>query len=103
MMFRYDVKPRAALKIRKFYRNVARKYRHSYDEDDMTRNIYDALLQINLIETKLLRRKPTIGRWQAQGWHMAHAGTWYYAYTIDGDTVTIQDACHQQNMHEDDK
>ena len=37
------------------------------------------------------------------GWHMAHAGTWYYAYTIDGDTVTIQDACHQQNMHEDDK
>ncbi len=38
-MFRYDVKPRAALKIRKFYRNVARKYRHSYDEDDMTRII----------------------------------------------------------------
>ena len=38
-----------------------------------------------------------------QGWHMAHAGTWYYAYTIDGDTITIQDACHQQNLHEDDK
>ena len=48
-------------------------------------------------------RGPTIGRWQAQGWHMAHAGTWYYAYTIDGETITIQDACHQQNMHEDDK
>ena len=24
----------------------------------------------------------------------------YYAYTIDGDTITIQDACHAQNMHE---
>ena len=44
------------------------------------------------------------GKPRAGTWHMqAHAGTWYYAYTIDGDTVTIQDACHQQNMHEDDK
>jgi hypothetical protein len=23
---------------------------------------------------------------------------WYYAYTIDGDTITIVDACHAQNM-----
>ena len=33
---------------------------------------------------------------------MAHSGHWYYAYTIDGDTITIHDACHEQNMHEDD-
>ena len=33
---------------------------------------------------------------------MAHGKyhKWYYAYTIDGDTITIQDACHAQNMHE---
>lgn len=33
-------------------------------------------------------------------WHMANTDKWYYAYTIDGDTITIQDACHAQNMHE---
>lgn len=26
---------------------------------------------------------------------------WYYAYTFDGETVTVVDACHAQNMHED--
>lgn len=33
-------------------------------------------------------------------WHMANTDKWYYAYTIDGDTITIQDTCHAQNMHE---
>ena len=33
---------------------------------------------------------------------MAHSGHWYYAYTIDGDTITIHDACHERDMHEDD-
>ena len=28
---------------------------------------------------------------------------WYYAYTIEGDTVTVVDACHAQNMHEQNK
>lgn len=23
-----------------------------------------------------------------------------YAYTIEDDTITIHDACHQQNMHD---
>lgn len=23
-----------------------------------------------------------------------------YAYTIEGDTIVIHDACHRQNMHE---
>ena len=23
---------------------------------------------------------------------------WYFAYTIEGDTIFIQDACHAQNM-----
>ena len=25
---------------------------------------------------------------------------WYFAYVLDGDTVTVVDACHAQNMHE---
>ena len=31
---------------------------------------------------------------------MANTSRWYYAYRIDGDTVTVVDACHAQNMHE---
>lgn len=31
---------------------------------------------------------------------MANTDKWYYAYTIDGDTITVVDACHAQNMHE---
>ena len=27
---------------------------------------------------------------------------WYFAYTIDGDTIFIEDACHAQNMHEEE-
>ena len=55
---------------------------------------------MGLIEQSLLRRKPTLERWQKAGWHMANAGKWYYAYTISGDTITIEDACHEQNMHQ---
>jgi len=99
----YVIKSKCVRSIVSFYLNVAKRYKHTYSKELQTKNISDAYDAMFLIEKTLLRRKPTIGRWQAQGWHMAHAGTWYYAYTIDGDTVTIQDACHQQNMHEDDK
>lgn len=43
-----------------------------------------------------LRRKPTLERWK--GYHMANTDKWYFAYTIDGDTITIVDSCHAQNM-----
>jgi len=29
---------------------------------------------------------------------MANTDKWYFAYTFDGDTVTVVDACHAQNM-----
>lgn len=32
--------------------------------------------------------------------NVAKKDKWYYAYTIDGDTVTVVDACHAQNMRE---
>jgi len=31
---------------------------------------------------------------------MANTDKWYYAYTIEDDTITVVDACHVQNMHE---
>jgi hypothetical protein len=62
----------------------------------MHKNIDEAIDAMYCIEKDLLRRRPTIARWE--GFHMAHAGHWYYAYSINGDTITIEDACHEQNM-----
>ena len=31
---------------------------------------------------------------------MAHAGKWYYAYSINDDTIIIEDACYEKNMKE---
>lgn len=98
---RYEYKRKALGKIWGFYRNVAKKYKHTYDFSDMERNIREAVLNGYSIEKRLFRLKPTLSRWQEQGYHMAHSGKWYYAYTIDDDTITIQDACHAQNMHEE--
>ena len=92
------IKPRAARKIYSFYRNVAKKYRHTYDKDDLKRNVHDAVFSIYGIESTLLRREPTLSRWK--GYHMANTDKWYFAYTFDGETVTVVDACHAQNMHE---
>ena len=93
----YIIKPRAAQKIYSFYRNVAKKYRHTYDKDDLKRNVHDAVFSIYGIESTLLRREPTLSR--RKGYHMANTDKWYFAYTFDGETVTVVDACHAQNMH----
>ena len=92
----YIVQPRALYKMKMFYRNVTRKYRHTYSYEDMERNIRDAVFGIYGIENTLPRRKPIISRWS--GYHMAHYGQWYYAYFIDGGTIYVTDACHAQNM-----
>ena len=98
MQYKYILSRRAAARIRSFYGNVARKYRHTYSFEDMERNIRDAVLSIYRIEEGLTRREPTISRWK--GLYMANTARWYYAYRIDGNTVTVVDACHAQNMHE---
>ena len=97
--YNYVIKPRASQKIRSFYRNVAKKYRHTYDYEDLIRNIHEAVFSIYGIESTLLRRQPTIARWS--GFHMANTDKWFFAYMIDGDTITVVDACHAQNMHDD--
>ncbi len=93
----YVIKPRASRKIFSFYSNVAKKYRHIYDKADLKRNAFDAVYSIYDIERGLLRREPTLDRWK--GYHMANTDKWYYAYIFDGETVTVVDACHAQNMH----
>ena len=95
---KHIIKPRAARKIYTFYGNVAKKYRHTFDKTDYMNNVSEALKAIYTIENGLLRRVPTISRWT--GYHMANTDKWYYAYTFDGETVTVVDACHAQNMHD---
>ena len=50
------------------------------------------------INPGLTRHQPSLTRWS--NYHMANTDKWYFAYTIDDDTITIVDACHAQNMHE---
>lgn len=92
----YLVLPQCYEAIYSFYYHVALKYRHTYSEDLMIQNIDDAVDSIYRIENGLLRRKPTIERWK--DYYMANTDKWYFAYSIDGDTITIVDACHAQNM-----
>ena len=96
--YKYIVKPLAQRKIRSFYKNVGKKYKHTYDINDLIRDIENAVLSINQIEKTILRRKPKLKRWA--GYYMANTDKWYYAYTIEGDTITVKDACHAQNMHD---
>ena len=96
MQYNYVIKPLAVSKVRSFYKNVYRRYPNTYSYYDMLRYINKTVDAIYCIERTALRRKPTIERWK--GWYMAHAGHWYYAYTVDGTTITIHDACHAQNM-----
>jgi len=83
----YRIHNKCRSNIVRFYKGVAKKYKYTYSEELMLKNIDDATNGMFLIEKTL-------------HWHMANTDKWYYAYTIDGDTITIQDACHAQNMHD---
>ena len=71
--YKYLYTKRTAAKIRSFYKNVAKKYRHTYSLEDMERNVRDAFFAIYAIERSLPRRKPTLSRWD--GYHMANTDT----------------------------
>ena len=96
--YRYEVLPQCYEAIYSFYYHVSLKFRHTYSEELMLKNIDDAADAFYRIENGLLRRKPLLKRWK--NYHMANTDKWYYAYTFDGETVTVVDACHAQNMHE---
>lgn len=95
---RYVIMKRCVTKISSFYRNVSKKYRHTYSEELMHKNADDAVDSMYQIERTLLRRQPTLERWK--GYYMANTDKWYFAYLFDGETITVVDACHAQNMHE---
>ena len=60
--------------------------------------VQNAVFSIFRIENGLLRREPTISQWA--GYYMANTDKWYFAYTIDGDTITVVDARYAQNMRD---
>lgn len=92
----YRISKRCFRKINSFYHHVAQKYKHTYSEELMHKNIDDAIDSMYQIEQSLLRRQPTVPEWL--GLYMANTDKWYYAYTIEDDTIIIVDACHAQNM-----
>ena len=93
---KHIIRKRCAQKTTTFYRNVSKKYKHTYSQELMEKNVHDAYDSMFQIERTLLRREPTISQWA--GYHMANTDRWYFAYTIDGDTITVVDARHAQNM-----
>ena len=95
---KHVIRKRCVHKINSFYQNVSRKYKNTYSEEMMHKNADEAFDAIYQIEISLLRRVPTIARWK--DYHMTNTDKWYYAYKIEGDTVTVVDACHAQNMHD---
>ena len=97
---KYVIRKRCAQRITTFYRSVSKKYKHTYSLELMEKNVIDAYDAMFRIENSLLRREPVLARWKEKGYHMANTEKWYYAYTIDGDTVTVVDACLAQNMHD---
>ena len=96
--YKYKVRRRVTNNIRTFYANVAKKYSHTYSIELMHKNVDEARYAIYFIEDGLLRREPTMKRWE--GLLMTRAKHWYYAYRIVGDTIIVEDACHEQNMHD---
>ena len=97
-MMEYKVSRKVYANISSFYRNVAKKYRNTYSLEDLLRDTQKARGSIFQIENGLLRRNPTISRWN--GYFMANTDKWYFAYRIEGETIYVEDACHAQNMHE---
>ncbi len=86
--------------IRRFYRNVAKKYRHTYSYENLERDYNHAIYSIPLIENGLIRRSPTLTRWEGYFMATSKDGRWNFAYRIDGNTIYVEDACHSQNIHE---
>ncbi len=93
----YRISKKCFNKINSFYKNVAKKYKHTYSEDMLHNSVDETIDSMYKIEKELLRRTPTIEQWQ--GYYMANTEKWYFAYTVIDNTVNIVDACHAQNMH----
>jgi len=65
---KHIIRKRCAQKITTFYRNVSKKYKHTYSQELMEKNVHDAYDSMFQIERTLLRREPTISQWA--GYHI---------------------------------
>lgn len=99
----YKISKYALNQIRSFYNNVAKKYRNTWSKEDVKKYVLATKQSIYQIENGLIRRNPTISRWQGLFMATSKDKKWNFAYKIDGDTIYIEDACHAQNMHESKK
>lgn len=99
-MVTYNIRKICYTKIARYYNNVAKKYSHTYSFNLMYKNISQAYDDMLRIENGLIRRNPTIPRWQNKGCFMTNTSKWYYLYKINGETITVVDVCHSRNMHE---
>ena len=96
----YKISKQALNQIRKFYKNVAKKYRNTWSKEDVKKYVLATKQSIYQIENGLLRKHPTISRWQGLFMATSQNRRWNFAYRINGDTIYVEDACHAQNMHE---
>jgi len=55
MLYKYEVKPLASRKIWTFYRNVAKKYRHTFDAEDIVKNAQMAIKLVVLYRVANVR------------------------------------------------
>lgn len=97
---KYKIYDNVGSKIKSFYRNVAKKYTNTWDEEDTINSILSVKNAIFQIENGLLRRRPTLSRWESKGYYMTNAKKWYFAYYVKDGVIHVVDACHSQNMHE---
>lgn len=51
----YRIKKRCLSKVTTFYRNVSKKYKHTYSQELMEKNVHDAFDSIYQIEKTLER------------------------------------------------
>ena len=105
-MAKYNIQPCVYTNIYTFYSNVAKKYQNTFTYEDIERCVNNAYNSVYKIENGAIRRIPTLSCWK--GYYMAHIGKWYFAYTInddekEGTIITVVDARHGQNMHEQRK
>lgn len=97
--YEYPISPTAVEAINSFYENVSKKWKHTYALEDVLRYVQETINHIHQIGM-VFPRIPTIARWRDRGYSMAHIDKWYYAYYIEDGIIYVEDACHQQNMHD---
>lgn len=105
---KYIIKQQAINSICSFYDNTVNKaHKHVYSLSDYNNFVDKTYNDAMLIGTKTDKVKSNINtkmlntklfqEWAKSGYLVAASKKWYYAYTINGDTIIVHDACHKQN------